>query len=115
MLDQLIAIAENLKATTFDIKWDHHLCFSIGGKLYCVTSPDEVPVTVCIKVDEEKFEEYVAIQGIKQAPYFAKGKWILIENIDIFSKTEWNELLSNAYQMVAAKLTKKMKLELGIK
>jgi len=68
-----------LPHTTEDIKWVENLCFSIGGKLYCLTSLDE-EFSVSLKVSDEDFNELVSRNGIIQAPYFARNQWINIKD-----------------------------------
>ena len=40
---------------TEDIKWEDHLCFNIGGKMFLVTSPDNIPVSASFKTSDEDF------------------------------------------------------------
>ncbi|MFD2720902.1 MmcQ/YjbR family DNA-binding protein [Hymenobacter monticola] len=43
--EALQALCLRLPGTTEDLKWGVHLCFSVGGKMYRVTSPDALPPT----------------------------------------------------------------------
>ena len=49
-IQDLQVICEKLKAVTQDIKWEAHLCFTIGGKMFLMTSPDEIPHSCSFKV-----------------------------------------------------------------
>lgn len=107
-------IALSFPATTEDIKWEDHLCFSVGEKMFLLSSPDAVPVSACFKVSEEDFEELSERDGFRQAPHFAKRKWIYVDNIDSLSLKEWKKYLQGSYDSVVAKLTKKLRKELGV-
>lgn len=107
-------LALSLPATTEDIKWEDHLCFSVGEKMFLLSSPDSIPVTACFKVSEEDFDELSERDGFRQAPHFAKRKWIYVDNISALSAGEWRLYLRRSYDSVVAKLTKKLRKELSI-
>lgn len=113
-LENLQILANSFKAVTEDIKWEDHLVFSVGAKMFLLTSPDEVPVTACFKVSEEDFEELIARDEFYQAAHFAKRKWIAINDINKLSNKEWKIYLQRSYDSVVAKLTKKLRNELGV-
>jgi predicted DNA-binding protein (MmcQ/YjbR family) len=112
-VDQLREYCLSLKGTTEDIKWGHDLCFSVGGKMYCVTGADGESGTSFKCTDED----FVALQernGIIPAPYMARNKWVMVEKSSALKKNEWEHYILESYQLVASKLTKKMKGELGL-
>jgi predicted DNA-binding protein (MmcQ/YjbR family) len=100
-----------LPHTTEDMKWGEHLCFLIGEKIYCLTSLDE-EFSVSVKVNEEDFHELVMREGITQAPHFARNQWVNIKDPGALSPEEWNELLSGAYKIIKAKLSRKLQEKL---
>jgi predicted DNA-binding protein (MmcQ/YjbR family) len=113
-LDALITLAGSYRGVTEDIKWDHHLCFSVGAKMFLLTSPDDIPVSACFKVDEDDFETLSGRTGFRQAPHFAKRKWIWMADINLLNTKEWSYYLKKSYGHVAAGLTKKLQRELGL-
>ncbi|MGQ0738350.1 MAG: MmcQ/YjbR family DNA-binding protein [Bacteroidota bacterium] len=94
---------------TEDIKWESHLCFNVGGKIFLITSPDLSPITASFKTSEEKFNELTERKGFKPAPYLAKHKWVYVDDISRMNGREWKELLELSYDLVRAKLSKKKK------
>jgi predicted DNA-binding protein (MmcQ/YjbR family) len=106
-------ICLQLPAVTEEIKWGADLVFTIGGKMFCVTSFDE-PFKASFKVPEEQFEELCQREGFIPAPYLARAKWVQVTNNAYLSKKEWESFLRESYERVKAKLTKKQKTELGI-
>jgi predicted DNA-binding protein (MmcQ/YjbR family) len=114
-IEHLRELALSFKAVTEDIKWEDHLCFSVGGKMFLLTSPDEVPVNACFKVIDEDFEFLSnRSEHFGQAAHFAKRKWITIKDINSLSTKEWKNYLQKSYDSVVAKLTKKLRAELGV-
>jgi predicted DNA-binding protein (MmcQ/YjbR family) len=108
-------ICKKHKGVTEDIKWEDHLCFNIGGKMFLVTAPDHVPVSVSFKVSEEEFEELSVKPGFMPAPYMARHKWVHLDDIKRLSKKQWEHYIRESYLLVAAKLPAKIKKEIGLK
>jgi predicted DNA-binding protein (MmcQ/YjbR family) len=100
-------------AATEDIKWGNDLCFSVGGKMFCVTSL-EPPFKVAFKVKDEEFEELSHTEGFMPAPYMARAKWVLVTDPSKLSMKEWEQYIRQSYELKKAKLTKKARHELGI-
>jgi predicted DNA-binding protein (MmcQ/YjbR family) len=97
---------------TEDIKWGDHLCFNIGGKMFLVTAPDNVPVSASFKVTDEDFETLPNRSGFIPAPYMARNKWIFVDDINRFSNKEWLKYLQLSYELIFSKLTKKLQGEI---
>ena len=108
-LDDIQKICKSLDNVTEDIKWGQDLCFNIGGKMFLVTAPDSIPVSASFKADEETFNELVEREGFKPAPYLARHKWILVDDISLLSKKECEKFIRQSYDLVKAKLPKKKK------
>lgn len=102
-----------LPAVTEDIKWEHDLCFSVGGKMFCVTSLDP-PFGCSFKVKDEEFEELSNRDGMMPAPYMARARWIKISDPSKLNKKEWEFYLHQSYELVKSRLTKKLRSELGL-
>ena len=113
-IEDLMNICKKLKGTTTDIKWDDHLCFNVGEKIYLITSPDQTPPTASFKVSEVEFERLCEREGIGQARYFAKRQWVSLDNISRLDKEEWGKYINESHRLVASKLTRKIRVELGI-
>ena len=103
----------SLPAATEDIKWDQDLCFSVAGKMFCVAGL-EGPLTVSFKVRDEEFDELTGAPGMRPAPYVARYKWVLVEEVGRLSRVEWEHYLRQSYQLVRAKLPKKLAKQHGL-
>lgn len=106
-IETLRSICKSFPDVTEDIKWEHHLCFNVGGKMFVVLGMHESPITASFKVSDESFEKLGSSPGMKPAPYLARYKWIFIDDISRLGKKQWEELAADAYRLIAAKLPKK--------
>ena len=113
-IEDLMGMCTSLNAVTTDIKWEDHLCFNLGGKMFLITSPDNFPPTASIKVTEEDFDLLTDREGISPASYLARYKWIALDDINRLSKTEWEKYISISYKLIASKLSKHLRTGLGI-
>lgn len=107
-LPNLESLCLSFPGATEDLKWGHDLCFCVGGKMFLVTCPDTFPISASIKVLDEEFEAFLGRDGCSPAPYVAKYKWILVDDIQRFSASEWQHLARQSYNLVRAKLPKKV-------
>jgi len=112
-LEDIRTICKTFPFVTEDIKWGHDLVFSIGGKMFCVVGLDESPTTASFKVTDTEFEEISNRHGFKPAPYVARYKWVMIEDIQRMNKKDWKKYIKQSYDLVKDKLPAKMKKQLG--
>ena len=113
-IEGLQSICNKLKGVTQDIKWEDHLCFNVGNKMFLVTAPDSVPQSASFKVTDEDFAALPEREGFKPAPYMQRYKWIYVDDIKRLNKKEWEYFIRKSYQLIASKLPAKTKKQLGI-
>ncbi|MET0393018.1 MAG: MmcQ/YjbR family DNA-binding protein [Chitinophagaceae bacterium] len=113
-IDELQTICSRLKGVTEDIKWEDHLCFTIGGKMFLVTAPDRLPHSASFKVTEKDFGELTAWEGFIPAPYLARHQWVQVDDINRLGSKEWNYYIQQSYQLIAAGLPVKIKKQIGL-
>jgi len=104
----------SMPRATEDIQWGNNLLFRIGGKMFAIAALDQAPVCISFKCTPEEFVELTEREGIVPAPYLARNKWVLLKSLDVLPRAELKRLINDSYTMVAAKLPKKVKAELGI-
>jgi predicted DNA-binding protein (MmcQ/YjbR family) len=104
---------KKLPAATEDIKWGKDLCFSVGGKMFCVTSL-EGPFAASFKVPDEEFETFAGQEGFSPAPYMARAKWVLVTDTARLTKKDWENHVRQSYELIKEKLTRKLKKELNL-
>ena len=106
-IESLRDFCRTLPAVTEDIKWGHDLCFSVGGKMFCVAALDG-PLTVSFKVRDDEFDDLASSPGMRPAPYVARYKWILVEDVNKLNRKQWAHYVRQSYDLVRAKLPKKV-------
>ena len=112
-VEELRSLALRLPGVTEDIKWGHDLCFLIGEKMFLVLGPDNIPVSASFKTGDEKFEELIVREGLIPAPYLARNKWVMVKDISVLDRNEWQEHIQRSYDLVFAKLPKKLQATIG--
>lgn len=75
---------------------------------------DQTPTSASFKVTDEEFDEMCNRPGFKPAPYVAKYKWVFIDDINKMNQTAWKQYLKQSYELVKAKLSPKIKKQLGL-
>jgi predicted DNA-binding protein (MmcQ/YjbR family) len=113
-VEEIRNICLGFKSVTEDIKWENHLCFNIGDKMFVITGPDEVPATASFKTSEEEFEILTAKKGITASAYLGRYHWVHVNDIGILSRKQWEKYLKISYELVSKKLPKSTQKKLGI-
>jgi predicted DNA-binding protein (MmcQ/YjbR family) len=86
-----------------NLQWGDDLCFKVGGKIFAVLALSAVPQKLSFKCTPGKFVELVEQEEIIPAPYVGRYKWVLLERLDVLPSQELEALISQSYEMVAAK------------
>lgn len=102
----------SLPGATEGIKWEDHLCFMVAEKMFVITGFED-NATLSFKVKDEEFEEMAAREGIIQAPYMARNKWVQVQRRTALKPAEWEHYLRQSYELVRSKLPKKVQQSLG--
>lgn len=100
-----------LKAVTLSEQWESHVA-KVGGKVFAMISADGDHIT--FKVSELSFDGLTSLDGVGQAPYFAKRAWVSVGKGAPLSDAELKAYVAASHEMVACKLTKKLRAELGL-
>ena len=106
-IEQLRKFCLAFPGATEDVKWGNDLCFSVGAKMFTVTSADSSDGGVSLKTTPEKFAELTERPGIIPAHYVARYHWITIEDQKAVAASELKDLIRESYQLVFDKLPAK--------
>ncbi len=83
--------------------------------MFCVACVDSKKrSSVAFKVDDDLFLSYSDREAFIPAPYMARAKWVQIVDLKKISDAELKALIKRSYALVALKLTRKLRTELGI-
>jgi predicted DNA-binding protein (MmcQ/YjbR family) len=114
-LGALRSFALGLPHTTVVKQWGECLVFKVAGKMFLLLSLDgEVIEGVIFKCTPEEFDDLTEIDGIGQAPYCAKRHWVRVGDLGALPASELERRIRRSYELVVAKLTKKLRAELGL-
>jgi predicted DNA-binding protein (MmcQ/YjbR family) len=107
-LDRLKAFALSLKQTTVVRQWGG-LVYKVAGKVFLMIILDgEVITRVIFKCTPEEFDELTEIDGIGQAPYFAKRLWVRVADLAVLPEKELQARIRRSFELVVAKLPRKI-------
>lgn len=109
--EKLTSYCLSLKGAHEGIKWEDHLCFMVAEKMFCITGLTDNS-NVSFKVTDEEFEELCEREGIIQAPYMARNKWVAVTKRNALKPKEWEHYLHQSYELIKSKLPKKIQKEL---
>ena len=90
---------------------DHHDAYRIGGKMFVMVGDQG---GVSFKVSDIAYEILTETGKARPAPYLARAKWVNLPEPDAWDGEELAEHFAIAHRIVAAKLTKKARAELGL-
>ena len=103
-VEGLRQICRALPGVTEDVKWDHDLCFCVGGKMFVVVNL-EPPHQTAFKCTPEGFAELIEREGIIPAPYLARAMWVQEGELGTaIERRELVPLLRASYDLVLATL-----------
>ncbi|HZH44394.1 MAG TPA: MmcQ/YjbR family DNA-binding protein [Lysobacter sp.] len=95
-------------------KWDDDLVFSVAGKMFCVLCVRGSDAgRVSFKVEDERFLEFTDRPGFAPAPYLARAKWVTVGRPCELPSGELRTLVRRSYELVRARLSKKLQRELA--
>jgi predicted DNA-binding protein (MmcQ/YjbR family) len=100
-----------LPAATMDVQWGVDQVYKVGGRMFAVTAPGQ---GCSIKVTDIAFEALVETGRARPAPYLARAGWVRFDDLADVDDAEMTDWLATAHALVAAKLTRKQRAELGL-
>lgn len=114
-LERLKSYALSLPHATASRQWGDDLVFKIAGKMFFVVTLDgETAAKVSFKCPPGEFRRLTRdVDGIVPAPYLARHFWVSAEDLSLLSEAELRDRIRISYDLVRAKLPKKVQIALG--
>jgi predicted DNA-binding protein (MmcQ/YjbR family) len=101
-----------LPAATMDVQWGNDHVYKVGGRMFAVTCPRG---GASFKVSNVAFEALTAGGRARRAPYMpASASWVRFDDLAALDEQEVADWLAQSHRLVAAKLTRKARRELGL-
>lgn len=101
-----------LPGVTMTVQWGDDRVYKVGGKMFAVYGPSDDSFS--FKASDIAFEVLTETGRGEPAPYLAKAKWVRILSLKDQDRAEVADWLTSAHGLIAAKLTKKLRAEIGI-
>ena len=114
--DEFDIYCQSLPATTHVIQWGNASVWKVGGKIFalCGKWGDGDDNKVSFKCSDMSYEILCEQDGVNPAPYLARAKWVQVIDDRTLNDDDIRAYVSEAHQIISAKLTKAMRAELGL-
>jgi predicted DNA-binding protein (MmcQ/YjbR family) len=109
---QAVAIA--LPGATMTIQWGDDHVYKVGGKMFAVLGGAVGASGFSLKASDVAFEVLSETGQAIPAPYLARAKWLHFADLAAQDTDEVADWLKTAHALIAAKLTRKARAELGL-
>ncbi|MEX0282304.1 MAG: MmcQ/YjbR family DNA-binding protein, partial [Arenibacterium sp.] len=98
------------------VQWGNADVWKVGGKVFAVCGWHDDGPAFTFKAGDIAYEVLKDEAGIRPAPYLASRgmKWLQVYTNEGMSDTTLKEHLRASYDMAVARLTKKLRVELGL-
>ncbi len=107
-LDSLRQFALSLPHTRSSEQWGG-LAFKVEEKVFLFVGLDAATIeSVVFKCPPDEFDALTDIDGITQAPYFAKRHWVRVADLLALPAGELEQRIRRSYELVVANLPKKV-------
>ena len=101
-----------LPGATLSIQWGDDRVYKVGGKMFAAT--DGASSGLSLKTTDIAFEALTQTGRGRPAPYMARAMWVKFDDVASLDAAEVEGWLATAHALIAAKLTKKQRAEIGI-
>ncbi|WP_170460836.1 MmcQ/YjbR family DNA-binding protein [Ruegeria arenilitoris] len=114
--DEFNAFCASLKATSHVVQWGNADVWKVGGKVFAICGWNDGTDAFTFKATDLAYEVLQDQPGIRPAPYLASRgmKWLQVYDERGMSDPSLRDHIVTSYELVVAKLTKKMRAELGL-
>ncbi len=107
-VDWVRKLCLSLPDATEKLQWGENLCFKVRGKIFAIVDLSLGKLSpITLKSAPEQFHELLEIEGISQAPYVGRYKWIFLEHSNVVVSRDLKALIRQSYELVVAKAPKK--------
>ena len=108
------AAALALPGATMTIQWGDDHVYKVGGKMFAVLGGAVGRNGFSLKASDVAFEVLSESGRAAPAPYLARAKWLYFEDLAAEDADEVADWLKTAHGLIAAKLTRKARAEIGL-
>jgi predicted DNA-binding protein (MmcQ/YjbR family) len=100
-----------LRGVTSVVQWGVDQVYKVGGRIFAIAGPDG---GVSLKVSDIAYEALTESGRARPAPYLARAKWVRFDDLAALDEAEVTDWVKSAHALVAAKLTRAQRREIGL-
>jgi predicted DNA-binding protein (MmcQ/YjbR family) len=108
--EEVAVCAMALPAATHIVQWGGSDVYKVGGKVFAICG---LQGGLSFKVSEIGFMALTEGGPGRQAPYLARGHWVIVD-LEEIGPDDLESWLASSHALIAAKLTRTVKRELGL-
>ena len=110
------AYCGTLTGTSHVVQWGDASVWKVGGKIFAICSRwgDGEGPRIAFKCSDLAYDILIEQPGIIPAPYLARAKWVQVESAEAMSDEDIRDYIAAAHSIVAAKLSRARRQELGL-
>ena len=94
-----------------NVQWGVDHVYKVGEKMFACLGPGG---SLSLKASDIAFDVLTGSGRARPAPYLARAKWVYFDDISGLDPGELAAWLASAHALVAAKLTRAKRRELGL-
>jgi predicted DNA-binding protein (MmcQ/YjbR family) len=108
--EEIEALALSMPAATKVVQWGGSDVYKVGGKVFAICG---LQGGLAFKVTEIGFMVLTENGPGRQAPYLARGHWVVVD-LDDMDEGEARSWIETSHGLIAAKLTRATRADLGL-
>jgi predicted DNA-binding protein (MmcQ/YjbR family) len=109
--EEFDAACRMLPGVTMVVQWGDNDVYKVGGRIFAITGPAG---GASIKVSDIAYEALTESGRARPAPYLARAKWVYFDHLAELDGPEMTDWLTSAHALIAAKLTRAARREIGL-
>ncbi len=110
--EEFDAACRALPGATHEVLWGADHVYKVGGKMFAATGIEARGFSA--KFSDIAFEVLTESGRGRPSPYLARAKWVRFDDLPQLDAAEVADWLKSSHALVAAKLPKKVRVELGL-
>ncbi len=93
------------------VQWGADQVFKVGGRIFAIRLPSG---SCSLKVTEIAYEALTESGRAVPAPYLARAKWVMFQDLAAIDASEMTDWLATAHNLVADIITRANRREFGL-
>lgn len=106
------AACRALPGVIMTVQWGGEHVYKVGGRMFAVLGHERRGASM--KVSDIAFEALIETGLARPAPYLARARWVAFADIADLDEADASGWIANAHALVAAKLTRAARREIGL-